>query len=106
MDKKQLEEEIQNITRQLIEKYKPEKIILFGSAAKGEFGPDSDLDFLVVKENVPQYGYQRMFQVRKLIKKRTPADFLVYRPQEFQELVDSEEPFTKSILDEGRILYG
>jgi predicted nucleotidyltransferase len=106
MSKKQIEKEIKSITRQLIGKYKPEKIILFGSAVRGKFGPDSDLDFLIVKKNVPEYGHQRMYQVRKLIKKNLPADFLIYRPEELEELINYGEPFTKLILEEGRILYG
>lgn len=106
MDKKQWKKEVKNITQQLIEKYKAEKIILFGSAVWGKFGQDSDLDFLIVKEKVPKYGHQRMYQLRRLIEKNLPADFLIYRPQEFQELIDSGEPFTRLILEKGKVLYG
>ncbi len=38
-----MEKEIRNITRQIIDKYKPDKIILFGSIVQGKFTPDSDL---------------------------------------------------------------
>lgn len=106
MDKKQLEEEIQNITRQLIEKYKPEKIILFGSAVRGEFGPDSDLDFLVIKKKVPFNGIERRWEIRRLVKKNLPADFLVYQPDELQACLKIGDPFIKTILEEGRILHG
>jgi len=44
------EKEIESITIQIIEKYEPEKIILFGSAARGESGSDSDADFLIIKK--------------------------------------------------------
>jgi predicted nucleotidyltransferase len=44
-----LQSEIESITAQLVEKYKPEKIILFGSAARGDATPDSDADFLIIK---------------------------------------------------------
>ena len=40
-----ISKEIQRITEQIIEKYKPDRIILFGSAARGELEPDSDADF-------------------------------------------------------------
>ena len=40
---------LQEIVRRIVEVAKPEKIILFGSAARGELGPDSDLDFLIIK---------------------------------------------------------
>jgi predicted nucleotidyltransferase len=106
MDKKQLEEEIQNITQQLIEKYKPEKIILFGSAALGKFNPDSDLDFLIVKKKTPYYGVDRMREVERLIETPFPCDFLVARPSEVEKRLRLEDPFLKLIFEEGKILYG
>ncbi len=42
------DEAIEEITRRLIAFYHPERIYLFGSAARGDWGPDSDLDFCVV----------------------------------------------------------
>lgn len=48
----QYEQEINRITQQIIEKYKPDKIILFGSTAKGELHPDSDADFLIIKKRL------------------------------------------------------
>jgi predicted nucleotidyltransferase len=41
------EKEIKSITAQIIEKYEPLKIILFGSAARGDYGKAKDLDFLI-----------------------------------------------------------
>ena len=42
------EQAIAEITRRLVDYYHPERIYLFGSAARGDGGPDSDLDFCVV----------------------------------------------------------
>jgi predicted nucleotidyltransferase len=42
------QEAIAEITRQLVEYYRPVRVYLFGSEARGDAGPDSDLDFLVV----------------------------------------------------------
>ena len=106
MNKKRLKGEINSITKQIIKKYKPEKIILFGSAARGEFGLNSDLDFLIIKDDVPFNGIERRWQVRGMIKKSTPADFLVYRPEELKTSISLEDPFVKTILKEGKILYG
>jgi predicted nucleotidyltransferase len=53
------ESEILHITEQIIDKYRPEKIILIGSAVRGEGGPDSDADFLVIKKETPYYGPER-----------------------------------------------
>ena len=101
-----IESEIQDIARQIVEKYHPDKIILFGSAARGGFTPDSDVDLLVIKKDVPRYGIDRMRELRRLIKKKVAADFLVYRPEEIEERLKMGDPFVKAMLSEGKVLYG
>lgn len=101
-----IETEIENIVQQIIDKYQPEKIILFGSAARGELTADSDIDLLVIKTDVPQYGIDRMRELRRLIKKRVAADFLVYRPDEVAERLKMGDPFLSAVLSEGKVLYG
>jgi predicted nucleotidyltransferase len=100
------EKEIQSITTQLIEKYGPEKIILFGSVARGEYDQANDLDFLIIKQDVPFYGIDRMRELDELIDRHVAADMLVYRPDEFEDGVRLGDPFIKAILREGRVLYG
>ena len=100
------QEEIENITIQIIEKYKPEKIILFGSAARGKMGPDSDADFLVIKANTPFYGADRIRELSEMIERDVPVDLLVYRPEEFEKRLALGDPFIKAILKEGKVLYG
>ena len=100
------EKEIQNITQQIIEKYKPEKIILFGSAARGEPNLDSDVDFLIIKKETPLYGADRIRELSRIIERNIPIDLLIYRPEEFQKRLQMGDPFLKSILKEGKVLYG
>ena len=100
------DKEIQSITKQLIEKYGPEKIILFGSVARGEYDQANDLDFLIIKQDVPFYGIDRMRELDELIDRNVAADMLVYRPDEFEDRVRLGDPFIKAILREGRVLYG
>jgi len=99
-------QEIESIVKQLIHKYGPSKIILFGSAARGEFDNINDLDFLILKEDVPSRGLDRMRQLDDLIDRTMAADMLVYRPEEFEYRVKVGDPFIKKILSEGRVLYG
>jgi predicted nucleotidyltransferase len=101
-----LEKEIGNITQQIIEKYKPEKIILFGSAARGERGPDRDADFLIIKKDPPLYGVDRIREISRMIERNIPVDFLVYRPEEFDIRLKMGDPFLKAIIKEGKVLYG
>ncbi len=101
-----LEKEIQDITHQIIEKYKPDKIILFGSAARNELREDSDLDFLIIKRETPHYGADRIRQLSKMIDRNIPVDFLIYRPEEFDKRLQMGDPFIKLIKREGKVLYG
>ena len=101
-----IQKEIANILRQLIDTYHAQRVFLFGSAANDSFGPDSDLDFLVVKEDVPESGPARARQVRTLVAKRLPADFLVFRPSELEERLRLGDPFLRDVIAKGRLLYG
>lgn len=103
--KNKLLQSINNIKQQLIEKYKPEKIILFGSAAWGE-GEINDIDLLIIKSDTPYYGIDRMRELDRLIKRDIAADILVYRPEEIKERLEMGDPFIKKIFKEGMVLYG
>lgn len=104
--KKQLDQEIKNITAQLIAKYRPEKIILFGSAAHGKFGHDSDLDWLIIKKETPYYGIDRMREVHRLVDTDMACDFLVMRPTEIKKRLSWEDPFVEEMVYNGKVLYG
>jgi predicted nucleotidyltransferase len=97
---------IKDITTQVIEKYQPEKIILFGSATRGDSNFDSDADFLIIKKKTPYYGADRIRQISRLINRDIPVDFLIYRPEELKKRVEMGDPFLKAILKEGKVLYG
>jgi len=106
MTKASLDKEIESITDQIVKKYKPQKIILFGSAAHGNFGPDSDLDFLVIKKAVPKSNIHRRWELRKLIDESLSIDFLVLKPDELKIRLEKEDPFVEMIMKEGKVLYG
>ena len=102
---KNVQEEINNISKQIIEKYKPQKVILFGSAANNKFTSHSDLDFFIIKEDVPYLGRDRSRQLRRMINKHVAADFIIYKPEEFNKWFKLGDPFLKLILSEGKTLY-
>jgi predicted nucleotidyltransferase len=99
-------EEIRDITAQLVEKYAPERIILFGSAARGDPHPDSDADFLIIKRECPPLGRDRVRELNRLIHRNIAVDFLVYRPDEFESRLAMGDPFLSAIVREGRVLHG
>jgi predicted nucleotidyltransferase len=100
------EKEIEHIATQIVEKYNPEKVILFGSATRGEVGSDSDADFLIIKRDTPYYGADRIRELSRIIERNIAVDFLVYRPDEFEKRLKMGDPFLESIIKEGKILYG
>jgi predicted nucleotidyltransferase len=72
---------IEDLKQQLLAKYAPEKIILFGSAAR-EDEEVNDVDLFIVKDNVPHLGADRIRELYRLINTDLPVDYLVYRPEE------------------------
>lgn len=106
MEKKRIEFEIKYIVDQIVMKYKPLKIILFGSASRDDVEEVNDLDLLVIKEDVPQYGIDRMRELDELIDRNVASDMLVYRPDELDERLKLGDPFITSIVEKGRVLYG
>jgi predicted nucleotidyltransferase len=105
MDKNTALKEIENIKIQLIEKYKPEKIILFGSSAWGE-EDINDIDLFIIKRDVPYYGADRITELYRLMDVDAPVDFIVYKPEEVEERFSLGDPFIKKIFRDGKVLYG
>lgn len=100
-----LQQEIKNTTQQLISKFQPEKIILFGSAAQDKFGPDSDLDFLVIKKD-SRSPLEVEQHLHSLINYSLATDFVFLNPQEFNQRLEKGDFIIKQIVDEGKVLYG
>lgn len=102
---KELKKNIQIIAEEIRRKYRPEKIILFGSAAKGEFEEGSDLDFFIIKETkLPRH--RRPLEIYQFLDDRVlPIDFIIYTPEEFKERLSLGDFFIKRILKEGEVLY-
>lgn len=101
-----MQSQIEDIKTQIVEKYKPERIILFGSAAWGKPNEDSDLDFLIIKNNVPYIGVDRMREVRRLVDTDAACDFIVAKPSEIKKRIKLGDPFVKKIINEGKVIYG
>ncbi len=106
MEANEITSEINTIAGQIVKKYRPMKIILFGSAGRQDYAQVNDLDFLIIKEDVPLNGLDRIRELDKLIDRNIAVDMLIYRPDEFDKRIELGDPFIKTILREGRVLYG
>lgn len=98
-------ENVESIKNQLIEKYKPDKIILFGSAI-WEDREINDIDLFIIKRDVPYYGADRIRELYKLMDTDIPVDYLVYKPEEVEERLSLQDPFIKKIFQKGKVIYG
>jgi len=103
---KKLQREIEKITKQIVENYKPEKIILFGSYAWGKPHKWSDIDLFIVKNSRKRRIDRERELLGYLFGYDFPAmDILVYTPTEIKRRLDMEDPFIKDILSKGKLLY-
>lgn len=95
---------LQEIVRRIVETISPDKIILFGSAARGEMGPDSDLDLLVIKSCAHRRRTARRIE-RSLIGVRVPTDIIVAKPEDIDRCKDTIGLIYRPALKEGKIIY-
>ena len=84
--------------------FSPQRVILFGSHAKGAASGDSDVDLLVVMRTRKR-PVQQALEIRQRISCPFPLDLLVRTPEDVKRRVDLHDFFITSILDEGEILY-
>jgi predicted nucleotidyltransferase len=88
----------------IVEMAHPERIILFGSAARGERGPDSDLDLLVVKSGVHRRRLAHAIY-RNLIGVGFPVDVVVVTPEDIERYQDAPGLIIEPALREGKVVY-
>ena len=102
----QVDQEVLNeIVRRIVEVAQPEKIIMFGSAARGEMGPHSDVDLLVVKSGVAHRGQLTGEIYMNLIGVRQAVDVIVATPEDIDRYRDSIALVIRPALREGKVIY-
>lgn len=98
------QEAIDQVVEQIVEKFKPQKIILFGSYARGNPRPESDVDMLVVMKTSDKGGKQSL-EMRRHLGVMFGLDLIVYTEQRLKERVDMGDWFLRDVLKEGKVLY-
>jgi predicted nucleotidyltransferase len=95
------------VVRRLLEAYLPERIYLFGSVARGEAGPDSDYDLLVVvPDDAPPERQRSRLAYEALRGTGTAADVLVCTRSYFEQRRWLRASLPGTVLREGRALHG
>ncbi len=93
----------------IVSKYKPDKIILFGSYGSGKEKKSSDIDLLIIKRTDKRF-IDRVVELIQLIRNRFgvkyPVEPLVYTPDEFRNAQQINSIFIRTVLSKGVVLYG
>ncbi len=95
---------LEEVIRRITGVARPEKIILFGSAARGEAQLDSDFDLLVVKDT-PHRRKLAQEIYKNLIGLGQAVDVIVVTPEDIARYADSPALIIRSALQEGRVVY-
>jgi predicted nucleotidyltransferase len=93
------------MVKRIVEQFDPDKIILFGSHARGNATPDSDVDLLVV---MPIRGSKRETRIAigvSLSDFGVPLDIVLSTPEELEERRRIPGTIERPAISEGRILY-
>ncbi len=93
------------IVRRLVEAVDPDRIVLFGSRARGDSRPDSDLDLLIVKDSAEPRHRRVVPAYRALRGLGIPKDIVWYTPQELADWAGVVNHLVRRALNEGRVLY-
>jgi len=92
--------------RRLVEVYQPERIYLFGSVARGDAGPDSDYDLLVVvPDEAPPARRRSRLAYEALRGTGTAADVLVCTHSYFEDRRTLKASLPGTVLREGRLIH-
>ena len=90
--------------RQIGERFHPERVILFGSYARGRPTPDSDVDLLVVMRTRRRPAEQAA-AIRREVDFPFPVDLLVRTPRQIEDRLAMGDCFIREIVTQGKVLY-
>lgn len=97
-------EQIQEIARRIGEEFSPQRVILFGSYARGNPTRDSDVDLLIIK-SFKGSSVKKSVEIRLKVRPPFPVDLLVRTPEKIQERLEMGDSFMRDILTKGKVLY-
>jgi predicted nucleotidyltransferase len=99
-----IQKNLREITDKIVKKFQPRMIVLFGSYAWGEPGPDSDVDLLVVKDT--ENTRKTAMEIDGFLFPRPfPIDLIVYTSQQVERRQKAGDFFINDILRKGKVLY-
>jgi uncharacterized protein len=97
-------DQIQLFSQAIVDKFQPEKVILFGSYAYGKPTQDSDVDILVIL-NFEGRAIHKAIEIRQAVDYHFPLDLLARTPENIQQRLAMGDFFIRDIMEKGRVLY-
>lgn len=98
-------EAVAKLAQRIVERFQPERLILFGSHARGDAREDSDFDLLIVSPS-EEPRWQRTVPVyRALAGLGIPKEIVWWTPEEIAEWRGVKAHFINTVLREGKVLY-
>ena len=96
--------DIQAVVNRIAQAFDPERVVLFGSHARGTATNDSDVDLLVILsfEGKP---FWKSLEITNYVNPAFAIDLLARRPDDTQRRYAQGDPLIREALDQGRILY-
>ncbi len=96
---------LDHVTKTIVERFRPKRIVVFGSHARGEAHQDSDLDLFIEMETTHRPP-DRAIEVSEVFGLRPwPMDIVVYTPEEVRRLRHVNGTLLSIIEKEGKVLY-
>lgn len=94
---------IRRYVRQVVEKFQPEKVILFGSYARGDQREGSDVDLLVV---MPAWNeISKASRISWELPAPFTLDLIVCTPKHLQRGLEESDWFLREVMETGKVLY-
>lgn len=96
---------IREMVERIVDRFRPERVVLFGSHARGDAGPDSDVDLLIVMD-IEGSRRQAQLDVRRALHDiEVPKDVIVTTPEDFERRRRIPGTVERPAAREGRVLH-
>jgi predicted nucleotidyltransferase len=94
----------QRIINRIVRQYRPKKIIVFGSYARGDVHQGSDLDLVIIKNTKDKF-LRRMDRIIDLCDGEITVEPLIYTEAEFKKMLNEGNDFLETVSKEGKVVY-
>ena len=94
---------ITKFVEEVVKRFNPEKVILFGSYAYGKQEEGSDVDILLIMET--KATLSKEVEIRMKVERNFPLDLIVMDSREIEKRIKRGDAFFQKVLESGEILY-